>query len=145
MILVLFKSALVLLVQKLLLIHRFRFHPWNICLFVFVFLLNASATNNYTKGDWGIRNMCTWSSSYRQLNACQSGASVWLCCMYQVCSHVQSEWTRQLFDGSVGGLLQGKISVPIQYTLILQWESKFPRPWTRMSSIMTRPTYCIYC
>ena len=39
------------------------------------------------------------------------------------------------FEGSVGGLLQGKISVSIQYTLIFQWQSKFPRPSSRTVSI----------
>ena len=46
------------------------------------------------------------------------------------------------FEGSVGGLLQGKISVPIQYTLIFQWQSKFPRPFSQMASIVS--TYLLY-
>ena len=48
-------------------------------------------------------------------------------------------------EGFIGGLLQGKISVPIQYTLIFQWQSKFCQPSFPMASIMTIPTYCIYC
>ena len=48
------------------------------------------------------------------------------------------------FEGSVGSLLQGKISVPIQYTSFSSGSPNFPDHHPRWP-LLYQPTYCIYC
>lgn len=50
----------------------------------------------------------------------------------------------QLFEGSAGVLLQGKIYIPVIYTLINQWQPEFPRPSYRTAPIKG-PMFCIFC
>ena len=42
-------------------------------------------------------------------------------------------------QGSVGGLSQDKISVPIQYILNFEWQSKFPHPSSLIAQLQDLP------
>lgn len=92
-------------------------------------MLTSIALSYFNNGDWGIN----WSYSHRQLNTSKKWCVYffWLCRLYHIRSHVRSEWGREiicfmysasrslqvknplkLFEGYVGWLLQGEISVP---------------------------------
>ena len=134
------------IIKDLLNVSQLEFHPpfvipkvdWGIEIWSLSLLLNGSKTLGEIGRPFGCAVCIKCAIASGQNADVKSDAS----CKESATLFARYEPLQQLFVGCVNNLLQDKIVLPIQYTLIFQWQFKFPQPSSLMASIETCSNYC---